>query len=86
MKLSFPKICLLSIAVTISSAIIAQPPNGTRPTDSTRRVPPVTSTGPKAYKEVITDKAVSRSGFFKVHKVEDNIFLKSRIRCWVWKF
>ena len=76
MKLSFPKICLFSIAVSISSAIIAQPPNGTRPTDSTRRLPPVTTTGPKAYKEVITDKAVTRSGFFKVHKVEEKYFFE----------
>ena len=76
MKLTVPKICLLFIAVTISSAIIAQPPNGTRPTDSTRKSPPVSTTGPKAYKEVITDKAVTRSGFFKVHKVEEKYFFE----------
>ena len=27
--------------------------------------------GVRPYKEVITDKAISKNGFFKVHKVED---------------
>ena len=33
-------------------------------------------TGPKPYKEVITDKAVSHTGFFKVHKVEEKYFFE----------
>lgn len=32
--------------------------------------------GPKEYKDVITSKAVSSNGFFKVHKVDDNYFLE----------
>ncbi|MFM7839715.1 MAG: zinc-dependent metalloprotease, partial [Chitinophagaceae bacterium] len=32
--------------------------------------------GPKPYKEVITEKAVSRSGLFQVHKVEDKWFFE----------
>jgi hypothetical protein len=34
------------------------------------------STGPKAYKEVITDKAVSKKGLFTVHKVEDKYYFE----------
>jgi hypothetical protein len=33
-------------------------------------------TGPKPYKEVITDKAVSRKGLFTVHKVEDKWYFE----------
>ncbi len=36
---------------------------------------PATS-GPKAYKEIITDKAKSDDGFFKVHKVEDKWYFE----------
>jgi hypothetical protein len=32
--------------------------------------------GPKPYKEVITDKAVSRQGLFTVHKVEDKWYFE----------
>lgn len=34
------------------------------------------STGPKAYKEVITSKAVSDAGMFTIHKVEDKYFFE----------
>ena len=34
------------------------------------------TTGPRPYREVITDKAVTRNGFFKVHKVEDKYFFE----------
>ncbi|QGW27363.1 DUF5117 domain-containing protein [Phnomibacter ginsenosidimutans] len=46
-------------------------PNGTaRPT-----MPPA-SKGPKPYKEVVTDKAKSQSGLFKVHFVDDKYLLE----------
>src|SRR5258708_39546267 len=32
--------------------------------------------GPKPYKEIITDKAVSHQGLFSVHKVEDKWYFK----------
>jgi len=32
--------------------------------------------GPRPYKEVITDKAISRNGFFKVHKVDDKYYFE----------
>ncbi len=47
-----------------------------RPTDSTRRGPGGPASGPKAYKDVITAKAVSSKGLFWVHKVEDRFFIE----------
>jgi hypothetical protein len=35
-----------------------------------------TSTGPKSFKEVITDKAVTMKGLFTVHKVEDKFYFE----------
>lgn len=37
---------------------------------------PARSTGPKPYKEVITSKAVTDDGLFKVHKVEEKYFFE----------
>jgi len=34
------------------------------------------STGPRPYKEVITDKAITDDGLFKVHKIEDKYFFE----------
>ncbi len=73
-------IAILVVAATVSTA---QPPSagapaGARPVDSTRRGPggPAASTGPKAYKEVITPKAVTSKGLFWVHKVDDRFFIE----------
>src|SRR5882724_13429172 len=33
-------------------------------------------TGPKPYKDVITDKAISKKGLFTVHKVEDKWYFE----------
>jgi hypothetical protein len=33
-------------------------------------------TGPKSYKDIITDKAVTQPGLFKVHRVEDKYFFE----------
>jgi len=32
--------------------------------------------GPKPYKEIITDKAISKKGLFTVHKVEDKWYFE----------
>jgi hypothetical protein len=73
-------IAMLVVAATVSTA---QPPSagapaGARPADTTRRGPggPAASTGPKAYKEVITPKAVTSKGLFWVHKVDDRYFIE----------
>lgn len=73
-------IAILVVAATVSTA---QPPSagapaGARSADTTRRGPggPAASTGPKAYKEVITPKAVTSKGLFWVHKVDDRFFIE----------
>lgn len=38
--------------------------------------PPAAKPGPKPYKEVITDKAVSSNGMFTVHKLDDKYFFE----------
>ena len=35
-----------------------------------------TPSGPKAYSEVITDKAVTQTGLFKVHRVDDKVYFE----------
>jgi hypothetical protein len=37
---------------------------------------PRPTAGVRPYKEIITDKAISKSGFFKVHKVEDKYYFE----------
>ena len=56
--------------------MLAQP-GGARP-DTTRRplTPAAPSKGPKPYKEVISSKAVTDDGLFKVHKVEDKYYFE----------
>ncbi|NDF98494.1 MAG: DUF5117 domain-containing protein [Chitinophagia bacterium] len=73
---------LFAAVLFFTTASIAQQPPApntpaaaARPTDSTRRGP-AASTGPKAYKEVITSKAVTSKGLFWVHKVEDRFFIE----------
>ena len=47
--------------------------NGTTPAGAANTPP---KQGPKPYKEVITDKAVSKKGLFTVHKVDDKWFFE----------
>jgi len=59
----------------------AQNRNPTQPTTPTNGpVPPPSipspRTGPKPYKEVITDKAITDEGLFKVHKVDDKYYFE----------
>src|SRR5262245_14889393 len=58
------------IALIITCTLAAQP----RP-DTTHPAPPRT-TGPKPYKDVITDKAKTDEGLFKVHKIEDKYYFE----------
>ena len=56
-----------------------QPPasNNNPPTQPTVNITPNRSgPGPRAYKDVITDKAKSDDGLFKVHKVDDKYFFE----------
>lgn len=47
-------------------------------TDTTRKAPGLTTgaSKPKPYKDVITAKAVTKTGFFMVHKVDDSYFFE----------
>src|SRR5436190_15898799 len=57
------------VALLITCTLFAQQ----RP-DSTHPAP--SRTGPKPYKDVITDKAKTDEGLFKVHKIEDKYFFE----------
>ncbi|MCZ2223690.1 MAG: zinc-dependent metalloprotease [Chitinophagales bacterium] len=71
------------VAVTVNFAVAqrrsAPPAKDTTPTVAKPMPPQATGkpkTGPKPYKEVITDKAISKNGLFTVHKVEDRYFFE----------
>jgi len=61
----------------ISAVVMAQV-RPQQPGDSTRSTGPGQrpTSGPRPYREVITDKAVTRNGFFKVHKVDDRYYFE----------
>lgn len=77
-------VVLLLMAFTISFHIAAQkktvlpPPKNASATTSPGAAGlfPLPKAGPKPYKEVITDKAVSQPGLFTVHKVEDKYYFE----------
>src|SRR5690349_13894157 len=64
---------LTAIALAISSLLFAQ-----QRSDSSRGPSPngARSTGPKPYREVITDKAKTDDGLFKVHRIDDKYFFE----------
>ena len=47
--------------------------------DTTRPGGQRSAAGVRPYREIITDKAISKNGFFKVHKVEEKYYFDSRI-------
>ncbi|RNI31172.1 zinc-dependent metalloprotease [Rufibacter latericius] len=75
---------LLTLGLVSSFAGVAMAQGRTQPADSTRRVAGAAGMAgtanqkakPKPYADVITDKAQSKSGFFKTHKVEDKYFFE----------
>ena len=54
----------------------ANPPARKTPSPSSSSTPTPAKSGPKPYKEVITEKAISQTGLFTVHKVEDKWYLE----------
>ncbi|HEX7903537.1 MAG TPA: zinc-dependent metalloprotease [Chitinophagaceae bacterium] len=64
------------LALFIGIAAIAQPPSSRDSTRSPLGGLRPSSTGPKPYKEVITDKAKTDEGLFKVHRIEDKYFFE----------
>ncbi|MES2777217.1 MAG: zinc-dependent metalloprotease [Bacteroidota bacterium] len=74
-------VCSL-FAVVSAARLSAQPKPPTPGTGGTTPAAPGSATatppkaGPKPYKEVITDKAISQKGMFTVHKVEDKYYFE----------
>lgn len=69
-SLKYFSLCLTSLAV--ACVLMAQPRDTTR----NGSAGPSRSTGPRPYKEVITDKAKTDDGLFKVHKVDDKYYFE----------
>jgi len=72
MKLSFKKFQALLIAFFVFTAIYGQS-DSVKPNPLGFRLP---VSAPKPYAEIITAKAKSRNGLFKVHKVEDKYYFE----------
>lgn len=75
----------LCLALTLSAVAAMAQPRPTGPVTSPATMPggmpgapggAPPKPGPKPYKEVITEKAVTSNGLFKVHKVEDKFFFE----------
>ena len=69
-------------AVAVAPVFAQKKPASPATTDTSKPKPPsfpafpLPKTGPKPYKEVITDKAVTHSGLFTVHKIEDKYYFE----------
>src|SRR6478609_11269013 len=80
--LSFALHAFLTICSLYSGSISAQEKDtskiipGAPPVVKSATTPP--KTGPKPYKEIITEKAITRKGLFIVHKNEDKWFFEIR--------
>jgi hypothetical protein len=75
------KLCLLFIAGCLTTIAVAQdrrtPPSSTAPTTTTPTPPIIPQkSGPKPYKDVITEKAITKKGLFHVHRIEDKWFFE----------
>ena len=74
---------LLIVALFAGTAAMAQQPDTTRPAGGARPAFNGASgpggaarQGPKPYKEIITDKAVTKKGLFTVHKVDEKYYFE----------
>src|SRR6476661_7120819 len=72
----FMKFASMSLtALAFSCVLLAQPPQR-QDSSRTNSLPNRPSTSPRPYKEIITDKAKTDNGLFKVHKVEDKYYFE----------
>ena len=69
----FSRVSFAFIAASFCTVAIAQPKADTTKSPLTGAR---SSSGPKPYNEVITNKAVTDEGLFKVHKVEDKYYFE----------
>ena len=75
------KLCLLVIAGSLLSIASAQNRRPVTPSSTPPGVTPSPASssfksGPKPYKDVITDKAITKKGLFQVHRVDDKWFFE----------
>jgi hypothetical protein len=76
-RIAMYKQMLQLLTVTFFSAsTMAQQPAPAAGSGNGPGQPPVVKAGPKPYKEVITAKAVTTSGLFTVHRVEDKVYFE----------
>jgi hypothetical protein len=72
--------CSLCFAELAAQERRPNPPASTNPNPTAQvpppSLPPVNRTGPKAYKDVITDKAKTDDGLFKVHRVDEKYYME----------
>ena len=70
------------VAAAVAPVFAQKKPASPVTTDTSKPKPPpfpgfpLPKSGPKPYKEVITDKAVTHSGLFTVHKIEDKYYFE----------
>jgi hypothetical protein len=73
------KICSLLWCLGFTVSCVAQKPPTSNPASQKPPAPASTSpvkSGPKPYKEVISEKAITQTGLFTVHKVEDKWYFE----------
>ena len=82
MRIYFITLAILAASVSFaqqkppkSDPTSGNPASGTAAIDGTN-APKTPKTGPKPYKEVITDKAITNTGLFTVHKVEEKYYFE----------
>jgi len=73
-----PLTLLLCVAFVFNGFSQQTPPNPTpkKPVVAATPATPVPKSSPKPYKEVITDKAMTQSGLFTIHKVDDKWYFE----------
>lgn len=76
MKSTTCRFLILSSLLIVSSFAFSQVRPQITGSDTTRPTGQRPTTGVRPYKEIITDKAVTTIGFFKVHKVEDKYYFE----------
>lgn len=80
MKSFFVAAALLAGTCAMAQRPTGPTPTGGAPAGSAATMPPgmaaAPKPGPKSFKEVITEKAVSKKGLFTVHKVEDKYYFE----------
>ena len=76
MKQFFVAVALLAGTFAMAQTRPTAPPSGAGAPTSPMGLGQQAKPGPKPYKEVITDKAVSKKGLFTVHKIDDKFYFE----------